>query len=236
MYTSGTKWLLVFGCLLELTALAGCAKGPLWRTGYISPWVRKKWTEDERYGPTLFTRLPAIESLADRAAWMDPAEREQVSREFAEQLRTETNPLVRINLVRALGAFPTETAAEALRTAITDSDSEVRMAACDAWERRGGREALETLAAVVGSDTSLDVRLAATRSLAAFPDPAAVRALGIALDDADPALQYRAVQSLKSASGVDYGTDLTAWRQFVRGETPLPSREPSLVERLRNWN
>jgi hypothetical protein len=236
MHTSGMKWLLVVGCLLELAALSGCSKGPLWRTGYISPWARKKWAEDERYGPTLFTRLPAIKSLADRAAWMDPAEQQRVSQEFAEQLRTESNPLVRIHLVKALGAFPTPTAAEALRTALTDSDTEVRMAACSAWQRRGGPEGLEALAQVVGSDTSLDVRLAATRALSTFRDPAAVRALGMALDDSDPALQYRAVQSLKSVSGRDYGTDLTAWRQFVRGDNPLPPQQPSLVERLRNWN
>ena len=59
-------------------------------------------------------------------------------------------------------------------------------------------------------------------------------ALGAALEDRDPAMQYRAVQSLQAVTGQNFGNDVERWQQYVRGEVPK-SREPtSLAERFRN--
>jgi hypothetical protein len=60
-----------------------------------------------------------------------------------------------------------------------------------------------------------------------------VQALGIALDDADPALQHRAVQSLERVSGEDFGDSVPAWRQYVRGEPVNAPEPPSIAERFR---
>jgi HEAT repeat protein len=92
---------------------------------------------------------------------------------------------------------------------------------------------LQILGDVVRRDSDLDVRIAATNELGRFPEQAAIEALGVALSERDPALQYRAVQSLKSATGHDFGNSVPAWREFVAGRTPLPERQPSLVERFR---
>jgi hypothetical protein len=39
--------------------------------------------------------------------------------------------------------------------------------------------------------------------------------LARALEDADPAVQYRAVASLKKVSGRDLGNDVNAWREWA---------------------
>ena len=78
-----------------------------------------------------------------------------------------------------------------------------------------------------------DVRLAAAKALGETRNPAAVPALGEALADADPAMQYRAVLSLKQATGKDLGNSVDRWQQYVKGEQPAPA--PTLGERIRNW-
>jgi hypothetical protein len=56
----------------------------------------------------------------------------------------------------------------------------------------------------------------------------------MALDDPDPALQRRAVESLRQVTGRDFGNDVVAWRTYVQGGEPA-RRRPSLVEIWRRW-
>jgi HEAT repeat protein len=118
--------------------------------------------------------------------------------------------------------------------ATRDEYKQVRIAACQAWGELGGTEAMETLAEVVRREEDVDVRIAATKELGRFRDPMVVSALGLVLNDSDPALQYSAVESLKSSTGRDFGDSVPAWRDFVAGRSPDPSEAPSVVERLRN--
>ena len=59
------------------------------------------------------------------------------------------------------------------------------------------------------------MRLKALRELGALGDAAAVPALARALEDPDPAVQYRAVGALKAVSGRDLGDDVNAWRSWA---------------------
>ena len=219
---------LVLG--LVLTSLCGCLDSPIRRL-----WYRQEWLEDEKFGPTFHARLDELRALRSRVEDLGEEEQVRVSNQLLEALAREPSPLYRSEVVRTLAVLPTPAAVEGLRRAIEDSDPSVRIAACEAWARRGGDEALRILSQVVGSDTDLDVRLAATRGLANFKSPAAVRALGLALDDPDPALQHRAVQSLKQLTGRDLGDSVPAWRQFVQSGQPPVVEEPSIAERLRRW-
>jgi HEAT repeat protein len=110
----------------------------------------------------------------------------------------------------------------------------VRVAACEAWSRRGGPEAVHALSKVLHGDTELDVRLAAARALGALRDRTAIPALGLALEDANPALQWRAIQSLKAVSGRDFGDNVPAWRQFVQSGAAPEREHPSLADRVRD--
>lgn len=195
---------------------------------------RSQWEEDEKYGPTFHARLEELTSLREGAELLNQAEQAKVAQQLNQALADDPSPLYRAEVVRVLGALPTPVAEEGLRRAIEDDKSTVRIAACRAWADRGGQEALQILSRVVGSDENLDVRIAATRGLANFSDPAAVRALGLALDDPDPALQHRAVQSLKEVTDKDFGNSIPEWRNFVRGEPVHRPEPPSIAETLRN--
>jgi HEAT repeat protein len=148
-------------------------------------------------------------------------------------LQNHSNPLLRTEAVETLSVLSTPTAADVLQIANRDDDAGVRMAACRAWGKRGDKKGVAALAQILGSDTDVDVRITAARELADFSDPIAYQALGLAIDEDNPALTYRAVQSLRAASGRDFGNNLDAWQQFAQGGDPGPDTPLSVAERLR---
>lgn len=219
--------------ILAAVTISGCAEGPLWRLGVLSPWARKKWAEEEKIVQSLFSRRDQLRDIAARAETMSPTEQEKVSRELTTLFREDSVKLLRIEVVKTLTVLPTQTASDTLRMAIRDEDRDIRLAACRAWSERGGDEGVEALRYVLERDEDIDVRLAATKALASFQGPNAVDALSLALDDRDPAMQHIAMESLEEVTGKDYGRSVTAWREFVRGGDPVPPEGPSLVERVR---
>lgn len=224
-------------CLLGLAILSGCAKGPAWRLGALSPWVQQQWAEEEKnYGATLYTKLADVKALTAQAPSMEPAERDRWSNHLAGMAINDPSPLLRARIVEALPAFPSPAADAAMQAALEDPDIDVRCAACEAWGRRGGADSVRLLSERLSNEEQVDVRLAAIRALGRLQQqPAeAAQALGVALDDKDPAIQFSATQALREVSGRDYGTDLVAWREFVRGGDPA---EPTLTlaDQIRGW-
>ena len=98
--------------------------------------------------------------------------------------------MIRRHIVLTLGHFKTASSTAVLQAAVSDSDSTVRIAACEAWGRRGGPEAAERLTGLLTSDTNLDVRLAAARAIGQTHEKSALQPLAEALSDGDPAIQY----------------------------------------------
>jgi hypothetical protein len=231
MMTTMDRWkrpcyLLLASCLVANAV--GCAE-----FAGLNPVLRRQWREDEKILPSFHTHLKRIRALEHQASSMPPEEQRRVAGELTRLIREDRNTLLRTAAVRSLGAFPKELSREGIQVAATDSEPRVREAACTALARMGDPASVGMLAAMVQNDDNLDVRLAASQQLGQFSDPLAIQALGAALDDPNPALQFRAVQSLERASGRDYGRDLELWRAYVRGENP-PDRTPTYAERLRN--
>ncbi len=220
----------LFLTLLLGSMLGGCAEFSAW-----DPMRRKEWAADERLGLTSYQRLEELRAVRRDAKKYTPEQREQLTRQLVHLLDTESNALLREAAVRTLGVMKTQRSFEALEKAAGDSDADVRVIACQALGDRGDDQAVAVLARLVGSDTDIDVRLAATRELARFRQPAAREALALALDDADPALRYRAVQSLKETSPVDYQNDIAAWREYAKGGTPPPASTPTMAQRIKDW-
>lgn len=229
MHHLGYKSLLRLWLLIAVGTATGCVNGPFYRLYY-----GKDWAADEQYGPTFYTRLEELKEIRGRAGRMSEEEQTRVAQQLLASLREDPSPPYRREVVRTLGTLSAPVAAEGLRSAAKDSSEDVRIAACRAWGQRGGPEALQVLGEVVGSDSDRDVRVAAIRELGEFKDQAAVRSLGVALDDTDPALQHRAVESLRSVTGKDFGDSVAAWRQFVRGDQIQPTEEPWLARKLRH--
>ncbi len=231
------KLRIIRPCILSLLAssvlLTGCADGPMPYLMSLNPKMRQQWEADEMYQPTLHRQLAEMAALRESAADLSAAQQRHWSEEMQYILETHDNPLLRAAAVDALAEFAIPESNQGLKIALHDSDSSVRRSACCAWGKRSDQEAVQMLSESLGSDTDIEVRIAAARELGRFRDPVAYQALGLALHDKDPALQYRAVESLKRASGKDYGTDLKAWQTFAQGQDPGPEYVPSLAERVR---
>lgn len=200
--------------LLLATGLlsSGCAGGWLATHG---PWAGKK--EDDVPGiKTADKRIAELKVMAEKAPKASPDEQQKVSEKLARQIEREQDPLVRQQIVLTLAVYPTPLAGKVLQAAMNDPENDVRITACKAWGKRGGSEAVERLSAALNSDANIDVKLAAARALGETKDKSAVPALADTLADADPALQNRAIQSMKTVSGRDFGNDMDAWRQYAK--------------------
>jgi hypothetical protein len=182
------------------------------------------------------TRIDAMKELAAQAATASAQEQLEIASNLANQVREETDPVIREQIVRTLSVYTAPVAHNVLEAALLDDDSNVRVAACEALARRLDPKALESLADRLVSDADVDVRLAAARALGEFRDPQSIKALGDALDDSDPALQRRAVLSLERITGRDLGPDVNAWRNFVQNGEAVPADGPSFAEQLRKFS
>jgi hypothetical protein len=221
--------------LLGMALASGCAPAKSGLLAQWNPFYKEDVYDPRQYGPTIDERLEEIRKLADRAEDMTPAEREQVSQDLGRRLQYETSPATKLTLDRALARFDTPMADAALRMALSDPEPQIRRTAVQAWGQRRTPQAVQALGQALASDTDLDVRIAAAAELGNFQDRAAIEALGVGLDDPDPALQYRSIQSLRTATGKDYGGDVAAWRIVVQGGQPTDFERPSMVQSWFNW-
>ena len=198
-------------------------------------WVRKLtfWEKEEidpRGNLAPYKRLAALRETKKKLPDMPPAEQQALAAKWADEYRVESDPLVKAQLVRVIAYCGSPVAGEILNEAIRDTDREIRIAACDAWIVHGGPQMVTQLSNIWRTDPAIDVRLAAGRSLGKAEGPEVVKALAAGLEDPSPAIQYRAVASLRETTGKDFGDDANAWREFVGGGEP---KEISTARRLK---
>jgi HEAT repeat protein len=214
-------WILIAG--------SGCAAGPFEELAWLNPIHRQEWAKDDNDANNYHNRVKEYRELASLIGRLPPERQEELSQDLALELEQEPDPLYRIEIIRALGASSSAAAEGGLRKAVKDPNSDVRMAACTAWRKRGGESAAKVLSEVLIGDSDRIVRVAAARALGELKDPSTVRSLGLALEQDDPALQYACIESLKRISGKDYGSDLSAWQEFAAGGNP-PEEKSSIAK------
>ena len=224
--------LLLLAVSVVITA-TGCHEGYLARYSSWHPTVQRRWAlEQERYGYNLESRLQELSKLRRRAKKIGEQEREKITLELAELLKNERNSILRSSVVATLAELNNSRADRALLDSLEDESSLVRRAACHAIARRGGEAGVVELVRVMQSDDDQDVRLAAAEVLGRFrQNDVAIRALGVLLDETDPALQFQAMRSLESVTGKKFGNDVPAWRKYLTGGNP-PERRTNLVNRI----
>jgi HEAT repeat protein len=212
------------GALLVLL-LPGCAG---WRP--FQKWERAA-KDKEKYGPTADARIKDL-AARSKAAKAGTSERQlEFTQELAGTMLQEHDPRVRVKILQTAADYDTAAATAICKGALQDPNDQVRIAACDVWAKRGGDEAVALLASRFQNDQDHDVRLRALRMLGALKDKDAIPVLARALEDADPAVQYRAVASLKEVSGRDLGNDVNAWRAWAADPSTAP--EWSIAEQFR---
>src|SRR5690606_17242653 len=106
-----------------------------------------------RFGPTYYTKRDELRSLRKTVGRAGPTEQERLAVELAARLEAEEHPVLRGEIIRALGEISAPAASEGLRKATQDTDPDVRVIACEALGKRGGNESRQMLAQVLGSDT-----------------------------------------------------------------------------------
>lgn len=148
---------------------------------------------------------------------------ESAANSLAETIRRDPILLMRLHAVKLLGELNCSASIDALVDASKDHNSDVRIAAIQSWSKLPGEVAIGHLQEIIGSDTDVDVRLAATRALGNFHGKQAIEALALALQDNDPALQLRATESLGRVTGESIGRNVNAWRQYVQDALPQKS-------------
>ena len=188
--------------------------------------------EREQYGPTADQRIKQFADDAKTVHKGTEDERTAFTRRLATAMLEEHDPRVRCGILDVAAGFDDASALAICRGGLQDPDERVRLTACAVWGRRGGAEAVELLAARYRSDLELDVRLRALKALGECRDESAIPVLARALEDSDPAVQYRAVAALKTVSGRDLGNDVNRWREWA-ADPEGSSAEWSIAETLR---
>ena len=220
-------------CCLLLAMACGCAKNytPAWQQNLTEMFSKKQ--KDKNDGiETPSEYVAKLREWSEEAAELSPADQEKRTLELAERLGKEEDPLVRAQILRTLAHYPTASAAAMLTAGMKDRDEDVRIACCEAWGVRKGPDAVKNLTELFSSDTDVDVRLAAARALGETGDASVVPVLGTALENNDPAIQYRAVVSLRKVTGKEYGDDVNRWRDYVKGNNPP---EDSIAARIKRY-
>jgi hypothetical protein len=199
-----------------LIVVTGCAEGPLWQTGKLSPWARSQWAEEEKIADTLFVKKRRMTEMVNEVLNAPVEQQQKVAAEIAEVVHRDPILLLRIHGVKLIAQLDCPKAIQTLEDASRDFNTDIRIAAVNAWKGKRGDIAIPQLQEIVGSDTSIDVRLAATRALGNFSGDQALQALSLALNDPDPALQLRAADSLQKTTGESFGRDVVAWQKYVK--------------------
>ena len=193
----------VVGVALFAGAIAGCQVWPLGvqpdRTTMITPSMR----------------MASIREMGPRFAKADLAEQQRVCQQLAQQIQTESDPLVRKAIQETIAEFEDPLAAAVLQAGLSDDHREVRMACCRKLAERKQQSSVPALRSVIAQDDDIDVRLAAVKAVGQIGSTEGLRAISLALEDNDPALQYAGVTAMREASGEDLGNDVAAWRQYA---------------------
>ncbi|MEM7314633.1 MAG: HEAT repeat domain-containing protein, partial [Planctomycetota bacterium] len=202
----------------------GCAELPTIRNPFDGPPPAYK----SQYGPTPAERVERLQQLDQTAATLSADQQATACTELTANFDSERDPIIRRQIVQTLGAFSNPAAVPVLVRATEDSDYRIRQAACVAWGRRPGPQALSVLSAMFANDSNDNVRLEACRAIGRFNSLDAIQQLANGLNDRNPAIQYASIQSLKQSTGQELGNNVNTWVEYVAGLSS-PAATPANV-------
>lgn len=209
-------YLAVVAVVVTTVVGSGCQQlGPAWMSHPFAGAVPQYKSE---YGPTPSQRVVGLQQLASRAGEMSDADAARTAQELTEAYQHESDPILRRAIVETLGTLKGRHNDEALHLALSDPVASVRVAACEAWAKRGDVASAAVLHERLTTDSDPDVRRNAIRALAQCQTPDTIQYLATALDDRDPALQVTAMETMRHLAGQDLGNDVNAWRQYAASQ------------------
>lgn len=178
-------------------------------------------------------RIELIKQKGEKGKDLPDDQKQVLLEHLSEEYLFSPNPNVREEAIKSIKLLNLPEGYSIIKTATNDEVPFVRMAACDALSELKTEESAHALRHVLQRDSDVDVRHRAAKNLGVYKnDQETVKALGRALDDKAPSVQFQVMQSLKQVTGQDFDNDIIRWKQFVNGESPDPARKRSMTERL----
>jgi hypothetical protein len=222
--------------LSTLLLAAGCHDGPMYGLKVANPYYSlREWQADEELGPTDHLRRGELNKLVAVMASL-PEEKQAVwFTHLRGILDHDASPEMRRLAILAAGRSKLPDSAELIQRGLKDDSLKVRLASCRVLGDRTDPESTRLLAETAGSTSDVDVRNAALAALANHRSPIAVDALKLALDTRDPATRSLALESLRGATGKDYGDDPQVWIAALEGKEPTAEPPTRLADRLPNF-
>jgi hypothetical protein len=225
--------ILVRLAISTLLLTAGCHDGPMYGLKAINPYYSmKEWQADEDLGPTDHLRRGELNKLV---AVMPSLPEEKQAVWFTHLrgiLDHDSSPEMRRMAILAAGRSKLPESAELIQRGLKDDSMKVRLASCRVLGERTDPESTRLLAETAGSTSEVDVRNAALAALANHRSPVAIDALKLALDTRDPATRDLALESLRDATGKDYGDDPQVWIAALEGKEPAAEPATRFADRL----
>ncbi|MDA7951835.1 MAG: HEAT repeat domain-containing protein [Pirellulaceae bacterium] len=221
---------LITLCCCLLLSSGGCASGPFAELDNYNPLVLDDTTYDDTYGSTPEDQLQQIREIADNGSKLSELQKNELSNQILNRLSQEESYIIRLELTKVLKSLYSAPAIQALSKSSEDTHPEVRQAACRVWEVWKGPQATQALATILGSDSNNDVRVQAAKSLGKLRNQQSIEALALALDDPDPALQYRAIESLKTITGQQTNS-VKDWKNYAQSGQLTPTQQTAA-----NWS
>tara|TARA_B100000945_G_scaffold260446_1_gene218583 strand:+ start:2771 stop:3478 length:708 start_codon:yes stop_codon:yes gene_type:complete len=226
---------LLIGILIQSI---GCKSRPIVNWNWVNDRAWSEWRDDDRYMTTWHEKESFLEELREDADSLPILEQRRHATALSKQISQEQVPVVRRELVRTLAHFHIVESEAGLKTAMQDSDSDIRLVACKAWGTRPGDVAKTVLLTAVRSDEDTDVQSAALRVLGNFQGQDVFDELKKALKSRDPAVQYAGIQGLRIFTGEDWGEDPETWVAGLEGKSPeiIHDGSESLIDALHPRN
>lgn len=135
---------------------------------------------------------------------------------------SEYNVLARAAAVSSLKSYEDPEVTETLLRATEDKSHIVRIEACKSLEGRTDENVVKTVRKMATGDMDPDVRIAATRTLAATKDPSVVNALVDCLKDDELSVAKTAANGLRDITGADIqNAKHQEWKSWVDSHPDL---------------
>ena len=218
----------------SVVTFCGCQDGPLYALKVANPYfTMREWKRDEELGVTDDQRRQELAKLADTIDSL-PADRQKFWAGHLEQmLEHDESPEMRRLVVQAAGRLEDPAAIRLIEKGLDDASVKVRMEACRSLSKKSGEEATRLLVATIGTDTNQDVKHSAMVALSQHKNQIAVDSLRLALSDRNPATRELAMESLRSATGKNYGDDPEIWIAALDGK-PTEEAPIRFADRVRD--
>lgn len=164
-------------------------------------------------------RYIAYSKLGGRDVFDNDAQKREAVETLIEKYEKGNEPVaIRAIICRTLGELGDPKAREVLLKAVHHQEAVIKIEACRALGKVGLPEDATILAQIMSLDLLEDARIAAIEGLADLKsdDPRIYRVLVDALEHEDPAIRLASLNTLRTVTGKDLGTEAEAWQRELQ--------------------